>query len=81
MTPRTDREVYRASAADIGFEVVNPALARKLENENAALRSIIAGIDARSNVYAVRCVRYWIAKARGEHRGTDRAGRWFPDYV
>jgi hypothetical protein len=46
MTPRTDREVYRASAADIGFEVVNPALARELEEKyRAALRALIIARD------------------------------------
>lgn len=42
MTPRTDREVYRVQKCDIGFSVVNPALARDLENRyNAALRALI----------------------------------------
>lgn len=37
-TPRVDREIYKASARDVGFEVVNPALARQLERENVQLR-------------------------------------------
>jgi hypothetical protein len=32
-TPRTDREVYTVSKVDIGFEVVNPALCRMIEEE------------------------------------------------
>jgi hypothetical protein len=37
-TPRTDREAYRVKACDLGFEVVNPGLARELER---ALRRLV----------------------------------------
>lgn len=48
-TPRVDREVYRVSARDIGFEVVNPALARQLELELRGCRRIIdeMGVELR----------------------------------
>ena len=32
-TPRTDREVYKISAKDVGFEAVNPALCREFESQ------------------------------------------------
>lgn len=35
-TPRVDREEYTVTKADIGFKVVNPALARILEKETKA---------------------------------------------
>ena len=38
-TPRVDREVYTATERDVGFEVVNPALARQLERELAAAKA------------------------------------------
>lgn len=40
-TPRTDREVYTVQKADVGFEVVNPALCRLLERELTTAREEI----------------------------------------
>lgn len=40
-TPRTDREVYKVSSADIGFEVVNPALCRDLEERLSEAQSAL----------------------------------------
>ena len=41
LTPRTDREVYKASERDIGFEVINPSLTRILERRVAALEGAL----------------------------------------
>ena len=38
-TPRTDREVYKATERDIGFEVVNPGLCRELERALTKLQA------------------------------------------
>lgn len=44
-TPRTDREVYKVTKADIGFEVVGATLCRMLERELAEAREELAAAE------------------------------------
>ncbi len=52
LTPRTDREVYRTTARDVGFEVVNPALCRELELTVAGLQKSLAQMTDERGIYA-----------------------------
>lgn len=45
-TPRTDREVYTVSAADVGFEVVNPALCREFEQRLSEIQRELDNANA-----------------------------------
>jgi len=45
-TPRTDREAYKTTKNDIGFDVVNPALCRQLEQELSAITAENVGLRA-----------------------------------
>lgn len=57
-TPRTDREVYTVSAADIGFVVVNPALCRELEeslSEAVSRAELAEGMADDACASAIQC--------------------------
>lgn len=48
-TPRTDREVYIATQRDVGFQVVNPGIARELELELSAADAALAELRDQLN--------------------------------
>lgn len=45
-TPMTDKHVYKAAAADVGFDVVAPTVARGLERRLAALKDVMVRMDS-----------------------------------
>ena len=53
-TPRTDREVYKTSKNDVGFDVVNPALCRQLERELAGTKRLAAHFNGLTPAEAER---------------------------